>query len=209
MATLKSLVDETTDIKNEIVECHSNLLSMLTSKNVEVSEEDKMLDLIGKVDLLDEYCPPLYLYKEGDKCIDITGDWIDKFEYEYYSTNNTALTFNSDHIYIKATGVNSADSWRGIITTNKINLSKYSKLNFEYEILQCSSSGANLNLSIDSNQSFKDGRISGISLNGVTGRAIKSVLISSTDGYIGLFSNTNGSSSYNIVFKVYNIWLEK
>lgn len=51
MATLKNLVDETTNIKNEIVDCHSNLSRILTSKNVEVSEEDnKLSSLIDKIE---------------------------------------------------------------------------------------------------------------------------------------------------------------
>ena len=49
MATLKSLVDETTNIKNELKTCHSNLSSALTEKGVEVSSEDKMSSLIDKV----------------------------------------------------------------------------------------------------------------------------------------------------------------
>ena len=49
MTTLKSLVYETTNIKDELKTCHSNLSSALTSKGVEVTSEDKMSSLIGKV----------------------------------------------------------------------------------------------------------------------------------------------------------------
>ena len=49
MATLKSLVDETTNIKNELKECHTNLKNNLIEKGVECSDTDKMLSLIGKV----------------------------------------------------------------------------------------------------------------------------------------------------------------
>ena len=49
MATLKSLVDETTNIKNELVECHTNLKNNLIEKGVECSDTDKMLSLIDKV----------------------------------------------------------------------------------------------------------------------------------------------------------------
>lgn len=49
MATLKNLVDETTNIKNELVACHSNLKNSLIEKGVECSEGDKMLSLIDKV----------------------------------------------------------------------------------------------------------------------------------------------------------------
>lgn len=49
MATLKTLVDETTNIKNELVECHSNLKNNLIAKGVECSDIDKMSSLIDKV----------------------------------------------------------------------------------------------------------------------------------------------------------------
>ena len=49
MATLKSLVDETTNIKNELVECYTSLKNNLIEKGVECSDSDLMSTLIGKV----------------------------------------------------------------------------------------------------------------------------------------------------------------
>lgn len=49
MATLSQLVAETTDIKNELVTCHSNLKNNLIEKGVECSDMDKMSSLIDKV----------------------------------------------------------------------------------------------------------------------------------------------------------------
>ena len=50
MATLKSLVNETSNIKNELVECHTNLKNKLTQKGVECNSSDKLPALINKVD---------------------------------------------------------------------------------------------------------------------------------------------------------------
>lgn len=49
MSTLKALVDETTNIKNELVTCHTNLKNNLISKGVECSDSDKMSSLIDKI----------------------------------------------------------------------------------------------------------------------------------------------------------------
>ena len=49
MSTLKNLVDETTNIKNELVTCHANLKNNLIEKGVEVLPSDKMSTLISKV----------------------------------------------------------------------------------------------------------------------------------------------------------------
>ena len=49
MSTLKQLVDETTNIKNELKTCHTNLKSNLIEKGVECSNTDKLLRLANKV----------------------------------------------------------------------------------------------------------------------------------------------------------------
>lgn len=49
MTTLKNLVDETTNIKDELVECHNNLKNNLIEKGVECSDTDKISSLIDKV----------------------------------------------------------------------------------------------------------------------------------------------------------------
>ena len=49
MPTLKSLVDETSNIKNELVNCYDNLKTNLIAKDVEVLPTDKILNLINKV----------------------------------------------------------------------------------------------------------------------------------------------------------------
>lgn len=49
MATLSSLVAETTTIKNNLTNCHTNLKNILKEKGVSVSSSDKMTDLIKKV----------------------------------------------------------------------------------------------------------------------------------------------------------------
>ena len=49
MSTLKQLVDETTNIKNELKICHANLKTNLIDKGVECSDTDKLLNLVGKV----------------------------------------------------------------------------------------------------------------------------------------------------------------
>ena len=49
MATLKQLVDKTTNIKNELKTCHANLKANLIDKGVEVQNDAKIGDLIGNV----------------------------------------------------------------------------------------------------------------------------------------------------------------
>ena len=54
MATLSSLVAETTNIKNELITCHTNLKNNLIKKGVECSDTDKLLSLVGKVGKIEQ-----------------------------------------------------------------------------------------------------------------------------------------------------------
>ena len=57
MATLKNLVDETTNIKNELKECHTNLKNNLIEKGVDIlpTNSKKMSNLIEKVKSIKAY----------------------------------------------------------------------------------------------------------------------------------------------------------
>ena len=72
MATLKSLVNETTNIKDELKTCHTNLKNNLIAKGVECSDTDKMSSLIDKITLIPSIPLPIkagndlnILYDEG------------------------------------------------------------------------------------------------------------------------------------------------
>lgn len=54
MSTLKQLVDETTNIKNELKTCHSNLKNNLVGKDVELTGNEKLLELISKTEDLNK-----------------------------------------------------------------------------------------------------------------------------------------------------------
>ena len=55
MATLKSLVDETSNIKNELKNCHTTLKNNLIEKGVEVLPSYKMSTLISKINNIKGY----------------------------------------------------------------------------------------------------------------------------------------------------------
>lgn len=110
------------------------LSSILTSKNVEVSEEDKMSDLIGKVDLLvSAPPPPLYLYKEGEECVDITGGW--NFNRTTNSSTGTIqVEKRNDSIYMKVVANSSTGHGVRCQTANLINFTDYKTIHFDCDI---------------------------------------------------------------------------
>ena len=52
MTTLKNLVTETTNIKDEIITCYAELKSSLIDKGVEIGDNDKLVDLVDKTKLI-------------------------------------------------------------------------------------------------------------------------------------------------------------
>ena len=87
MATLKSLVDETTNIKNELVECYTNLKNNLIEKGVECEDSDKMASLISKVkgvSLVSKASDNILFSWENEKRIDSTKTGYDTL-YPVYS----------------------------------------------------------------------------------------------------------------------------
>lgn len=72
MATLQELVNETTNIKDELVECHDTLKNNLIEKGIECGEEDKLAILVGKVSEINSF-----RIVNGDNCkvTDITASY--------------------------------------------------------------------------------------------------------------------------------------
>ena len=201
MATLKGLVDETTNIKNELVECHSKLLNILTLKSVEVSEEDKLEDLIEKVDLFDNYASPVVEYY-------IDGA-IKKGEFIHFNYYNSVFSEKEDCLYLESQG--------GLYNNIPIDVTLYNKMYCEVSV-DCSNSTYN---------SVAYGRVglyhsSGTSADqsgfhayahfdgSTSGKVLKEINISSLTGiqYVRIYSYHN-YGQYTSRVKVYRIWLEK
>lgn len=70
MSTLNQLVDETTNIKNEIINCNVELRKILQSKNVSVSIGEKLQSLISKVNSVQDVSKyPEWAKKSSDTWI--------------------------------------------------------------------------------------------------------------------------------------------
>ena len=209
MATLKTLVDETTNIKNELKECYSNLKNNLVEKGVECSDSDKMSSLIDKVNELGD--APLYLYKEGDECIDITGGF-EAITLRDNGKGSITNTKETTYLYTSVQCSQALPKFAGYSTKNKINLSAYSRLIFEYDY-SCNTSEINNRFGVindkttSSNISIGDRFIASSSTTVVGNKIISSVDISSIKSsyYISYACGYNNSIQ---TIKMYNIWLE-
>ena len=133
MATLKSLVDETTNIKNELVICHSNLKNNLIEKGVECSDTDKMSSLIDKITLFDKYAPnPLMLYENGEEYVNITGGYKDSSVWNA-CTYRFVKSSTDMKIILDKMNPSGNSSRLQILNTKLIDLTLYNKLYFQYE----------------------------------------------------------------------------
>ena len=105
MATLKNLVDETTNIKNELKTCHINLKNNLVEKGIEVSSGDKLATLVEKVkntQYIEGYDKLPQWYKaELEGQLNFKDVWIAcKTKCNYASSKSHAFTLNGKIYHI-------------------------------------------------------------------------------------------------------------
>lgn len=139
----------------------------------------------------------LYLYKSGDECTDITGGWNVR-----YGREGTALTPN---MLIKPT----AGYGELISTTNKIDVSKYSKLSFEFTYTQGTHNPKGLEVGLASSVANPEAQKYVASVNcgtsTVTNKTIKTLDISAVEGLYHIAAR----SYYSGDGVIYEIWLEE
>ena len=204
MATLKSLVDETTNIKNEIVECRDALKQILIDKKIEgLENENKIPNLINKVnDLENPNANKLWLYKDG-----VEYSPISSFPLKASHTRGIE-DIGQSYIQISCTANNSSVMSR-IGFTNLIDLSLYKKIYIEWEFTQSHVDNQIFGeLVISSSKDFNTGVISSVS-DLTKGKKTSSIDISNIKSmvYVSIFLSCYGFNSQTV--KIYRIWLEK
>ena len=198
-SSLKDVIDRQELLNNSIEIQKNNLKSILESKNVEVTEEDKMSDLIDKVDLLGEYNDDkLWLYKDGDEYTDVTGGFVS----HQGQSKPPTLTKTSSYMEYKA---QSGSYTSGNYGTNlPINVTDYSLLKFEVETLNMGSTHYGCNFGLTTNKDM-DSSVAAIQITTNKSKHIISLDISSISGLNYVYSDT----TYNNTSRIYKIWLEK
>lgn len=188
--TLNSIKEATSLVEAE----RNKLAHILTSKNVEVSEDEKMSELIDKVELFDSVPERLYLYKDGDECVDVTGGFI-----IYKNNANTVPVgvFESKDSYIE---LDATKGYASCGSNNTINVSEFKTLYIDSETndsnaICCFTTVQNL---------VTTNRVAVVETtkNGV--RGVVSIDISKLNSsyFLGLGLGTS-------ITKIYKIWLEK
>ena len=193
-SSLKELIDRQELLTNSIEIQKNTLKSILESKNVEVSDSvNKLSILIQKVDELGEIIPPLYLYKEGDECINLTGGFI------VYKNNSNAtpvgiFSKNTDYLELDAT-----KGYASCGTTNKINVSEYKTL-----YIDSSTDTSNAICCLTTAQNLVTSNRVVVMETTKNGRGVTSIDISNVNDlyYLAIGLGTS-------LTKVHKIWLEK
>lgn len=127
MTTLKNLIDETTNIKNELKTCYTNLKNNLVGKGIDCSPSDKLPNLISKIKKFDKYVEDYDIYNTGNTFNSITGGYQ---RYPSSSSYEDRIVFESSRILIT---VPSGAPKVGVRTVNKINLANYNLVSVSYK----------------------------------------------------------------------------
>ena len=209
-SSLKDVIDRQ-ELLNDIIEFQmNNLKNILVSKNVEVAEEEnKLSSLIDKVNELGEYDNPiLYLYNEGDECVDVTGGWG-----ESYNSGDGIKDFNKYDKFMNI-AVSNQNTKLNISTLKSIDVTNYSKLKIRREIVYSGSLGYRFGLTSKRDTSLEGNDNIAIytswdeSIN--NGKEIIDTLDVSTikqNCFVNVCVQSGVNSNVNC--KIYKIWLEK
>lgn len=209
-SSLKDVIDRQELLNNSIEVQKNNLKNILVNKNVEVAEEEnKLSSLIDKVNELgDAPPPPLYLYKEGDECVDITGGWIKHNPDSSFPDG----VFEKYDTYIETGDSNNRYNYSGQRSANSIDVTNYSKL-----YIDASSRNRVGSVSItsyicrQSNYNVRGDNSRVASVESTTaGRQILEMDLTNITGLVYVYCNS-WSASYNsdtCIMQTYNILLE-
>ena len=206
-SSLKDVIDRQELLNSSIEVQKNNLKNILVGKNVEVAEEEnKLSSLIDKVNELgDAPSPHLYLYKEGDECVDVTGGLVQKYLY------NGSLTKNSNHIYMKG-NYGLSGGYATLSTTNTIELTRYTKLCALVDVLSISTRGS---FKLYVKQSFGDkpwdNNLGELGTTQIQNNMLLELDVTNfTGNYFVSFGTDGGSQgSGSVQVNVHKLWLEK
>ena len=155
-----------------------------------------------------------YLYKDGNEFVDITNGWSNvKYDGDdYYNSNLVSITKGTSYIELTTYSPNTTYENIGTIllyTTNKIDLTEYSKIGIEYK-LNCNNSytSRTANLRVSTTQPNK-----GVSVTEVISLTQDSSIlygdITNISGfqYISIMLYNGSKSTYKDVLQIKRIWL--
>ena len=227
--SLKSiLVDESVEVTDtdtmadlivktdtEFTNKKEDLKNIMDIINVEYNENDSWDELINKIN----NSKKVYLYKEGNECIDITGGWSDLLINSSY-TNNTESYVNKYDSYMELYFTHSNKSNYPSVyvrTNNPIELAGAKNINIDFETISyTANTGFTYN---NSGMGLNDSET--ISLNGLNIKhiafntnncTIERKIITQDIGTLssGYFAfKFNGYMGDAVHLKINNIWIEK
>ena len=183
---------------------NTGIWTVTATDGEKTTTQDVLVDVIAEYEIEMSYFSVLWLYREGDECIDVTGGW----------TGNTydgrgSVAKNSDHL--SAVTNNAPYANAGFCTNELIDFTGYHTLNIEYELsgkvsgnfFGFSSSKPTSN---DDIWSFSSGNAVTVSTN--NGKLSLDISSFSGSFYVRYASRHTSSEYGSSNWKAYNIWLE-
>lgn len=163
------------------------------SKTVEITKEGESVSV--------ELSYKLWLYKEGDQCVDVTGGWSLN-GYSYSGVSLTEAKYNADCLFLD--GVSAAAAATG--TAKAIDLSKYNTLYLDAQMAGLDAIGNGAVLSLVSSKAISNTTTKLFYTIKSTGRQEHIIDISALSGECYIFLNTQTAN--NVDCSVFGICAE-
>lgn len=185
------------------------LANILKSKGLNVSTDDKEKDIIREIERLGRVISNdvVYLVKDG-----ITYSQFGDMLFEKITSYDAQVSVSKELGYIKncSTGNNRKDAI--FYSSNKIDMSDYSKIKFDVKLEKPTGMHGSLGVSNNATDETFIVKNSYTETNNGYDRKIFEFDLSSVSSAFVKFlvkTNTHSNDRYDINFYVYNIWLEK
>lgn len=189
--TLNSIKEATSLVEAE----RNKLAHILTSKNVEVSEDEKMSELIDKIDLFDDVPERLYLYKDG-----VFNESFERSNF-FKPSENQVIHYESDYFEIVSAPAYSVN----MFCFKNINFTDYNKLYVECEADVYSNYNANFTINVNTQELEEtSGSVAGFKDHSDFVKGVKLLDVSNVNGTYHL-----NLTIYYASLKIYKVWLEK
>lgn len=219
-ATLKDVIQRFSAIESVNNALISSLRTLLRSKGLDIGDDERLIDMIKKINYLEDYKhPDLYLYDAGNEHTENSGGWS---TFNFYKGQNTGNLYEKASTYLRVGDTGHAGyGYGGFYTDNLVDLTNHKYLIIDYELKSyylsttSSSASAYVDLIISKskigwNESADEGsRVSLCTIHKTVVRKTEIIDISNYTGsyYIGFYAGSGYAVADSIEGRLHKLLL--
>lgn len=132
-ATLKDVLQRFSAIESVNNALIRSLRTLLKSKGLDISDDERLIDMVKKINYLGNYShPDFYLYESGNEYTENSGGWS---TFNFYAGQNTGNLYEKASTYLRVGDTGAAGyGYGGFYSNNLVDLTNHKYLIIDYEL---------------------------------------------------------------------------